>query len=113
MSFSSPILSPSLLKPVSDPSTFDAGVQVNSSLLRQIFANPHSAAALEMARANKMDSFWPWVLAGISFPIMAGKQLLNVIQLVKACRWLGEGDVAARRAAGLPRNRPKKAKKTN
>ncbi|EFX04177.1 cdp-diacylglycerol-inositol 3-phosphatidyltransferase [Grosmannia clavigera kw1407] len=115
LSFSSPILSPSLLKPVADPSTFDTGVQVNSSLLRQIFANPHSAAALEMARANKMDSFWPWVLAGISFPIMAGKQLLNVVQLVKASRWLAEGDVAARRAAGLPRRTAKttKTKKTN
>jgi CDP-diacylglycerol--inositol 3-phosphatidyltransferase len=28
---------------------------------------------------------------------MALKQIINVIQLVKACRWLAEGDVKARR----------------
>lgn len=115
LSFSSPILQPSLLKPIDSAvaagaagaasSGLHVGAQINSSILRQIFANPHSAAALEMARANKMDSFWPWVLAGVSFPIMAGKQILNVIQLVKACKWLAEGDVQARRAAGLPRRR--------
>lgn len=66
-----------------------------------LFANPWSAGALEMARANKMDSTVPWVLAGISFPVMAGKQIINVIQLVKASKWLGEGDVAARRKAGI------------
>lgn len=56
-----------------------------------------------------MDSFWPWVIAGVSFPVMAIKQFLNIVQLVKASRWLAEGDVEARRAAGLPRSR--KAKK--
>lgn len=65
--------------------------------------NPYSAAALELARANKMDSFWPWVIAGVSFPIMAIKQGINVVQLVKASRWLAEGDIAMRKAAGLPR----------
>lgn len=54
-----------------------------------------------MARANKMDSTVPWILAGISFPVMFGKQVINVIQLVKASRWLGEGDVAARRKAKI------------
>lgn len=63
---------------------------------------------MELARANKMDSFWPWVLAGVSFPIMAAKQILNVIQLVKASRWLAEGDTEARRAQGLPRRRKAK-----
>jgi len=81
------------------------GAQVNSSLLSQIFTNPHSAAALEMARINKMDSFWPWVLCIVSFPVMAAKQVINVVQLIKASRWLAEGDAAARRAAGLPRNK--------
>jgi CDP-diacylglycerol--inositol 3-phosphatidyltransferase len=66
-----------------------------------LFANPWSAGALEMARANKMDSTVPWILAGISFVPMAGKQIINVIQLVKASKWLGEGDVAARRKAGI------------
>ncbi|KAL2155542.1 hypothetical protein VTH82DRAFT_284 [Thermothelomyces myriococcoides] len=110
LSFSSPLLSPSLLQSVPDHAAeaINRGAQVNSSLLRQLFANPHSAGALELARANKMDSFWPWVLAGISFPVMAFKQVINVIQLVKASRWLAEGDVAMRRAQGLPRK-----KKTN
>ena len=72
------------------------GAQVNSSLLRQIFTNPYSAGALELARANKMDSFWPWVIAGVSFPVMTAKQLINVVQLVKASRWLAEGDVRSR-----------------
>lgn len=48
-----------------------------------------------------MDSTVPWILAAISFPVMAGKQIINVIQLVKASKWLGEGDVAARRKAGI------------
>ncbi|KAL2265197.1 hypothetical protein VTJ83DRAFT_6297 [Remersonia thermophila] len=108
LSFSSPLLSPSLLQSA-DPSTAQAvmhhGAQVNSSLLRHLFANPHSAAALELARANKMDSFWPWVFAGISFPVMALKQVINVVQLVKASKWLAEGDVKMRRAQGLPRKR--------
>ena len=52
---------------------------------------------MELARANKIDSTIPWVLAGISFPVMMGKQIINVIQMVKASRWLGEGDVEARR----------------
>ncbi|KAK4640128.1 phosphatidylinositol synthase 1 (CDP-alcohol phosphatidyltransferase1) [Podospora bellae-mahoneyi] len=101
LSFSSPLLSPSLLETV-PPSTAAAihqGAQVNSSILSMIFANPYSAGALEMARANKMDSFWPWVITGVSFPVMAFKQVVNVIQLVKASRWLAEGDIEARREA--------------
>lgn len=92
LSFSSPILSPDLLtaRPGSPsppaPST--------------IFASPYSAGARELARANKMDSFWPWVIAGISFPVMAGKQIINVVQLVKASRWLAEGDRETRRMRG-------------
>ncbi|KAK0670930.1 putative Phosphatidylglycerophosphate synthase [Cercophora samala] len=101
LSFSSPLLSPSLLETV-PPSTAAAihqGAQVNSSILSLIFANPYSAGALEMARANKMDSFWPWVITGVSFPVMAFKQVVNVIQLVKASRWLAEGDIETRREA--------------
>ena len=56
---------------------------------------------MEMARANKMDSTVPWILAIASFPVMAGKQIISVIQLVKASRWLAEGDVEARREARL------------
>ncbi|KAB8069109.1 CDP-alcohol phosphatidyltransferase-domain-containing protein [Aspergillus leporis] len=84
LSFSSPILSPSLLQPVQG-----SGVETD---------NPWSAGALEMARANKIDSFWPWVITGISAPVMALKQIINVVQLVKASNWLVEGDIASRRA---------------
>ncbi|KAK4108640.1 hypothetical protein N656DRAFT_848386 [Canariomyces notabilis] len=107
LSFSSPLLSPSLLKqvPPDAASAIHQGAEVDSSLLKQIFTNPYSAGALELARANKMDSFWPWVLAGVSFPVMALKQIINVVQLVKASKWLAEGDVRARTAQGLPRRR--------
>ena len=105
LSFSSPLLSPSLLQTVPDhaAAAIHQGAQVNSSLLRHIFTNPYSAGALELARANKMDSFWPWVLAGVSFPVMAFKQVTNVVQLVKAGKWIAEGDLQQRRAMGLPR----------
>jgi hypothetical protein len=52
-----------------------------------------------MYRANKMDSTVPWILAAISFPVMFGKQVINVVQLKKASTWLAEGDVKARREA--------------
>ncbi len=52
-----------------------------------------------MARANKMDSTVPWILVGISAPVMLGKQIINVIQMVKASRWMAEGDVARRKKA--------------
>ncbi|KAI1328049.1 CDP-diacylglycerol-inositol 3-phosphatidyltransferase-like protein PIS [Xylariaceae sp. FL0255] len=107
LSFSSPLLSPHLLQSVgpSKAAAIQTGAQVNSSLIRQLFTNPYSAAALELARANKMDSTWPWVLAGVSAPIMVFKNVLNIVQLVKASRWLAEGDVAARKAAGLPKKK--------
>ncbi|EAL90907.1 phosphatidylinositol synthase 1 (CDP-alcohol phosphatidyltransferase1) [Aspergillus fumigatus] len=85
LSFSSPILSPSLLQ-AQDPSAPPA------------LASPWSAGALELARANKIDSFWPWVITGISAPVMALKQFINVVQLVKASKWLAEGDRARRKA---------------
>lgn len=107
LSFSSPFLSPSLLQVAANGTTLQPGNPANPppSL---IFANPHSAAALELARANKMDSFVPWVIAGVSSPVMLFKQVLNVVQLVKACKWLAEGDIEMRRAAGLPRKRKMK-----
>lgn len=112
LSFSSPRLSPSLLqKSAVDPSaSIHQGAQVNSSVLSQIFTNPYSAGALELARANKMDSTGPWIVAGVSAPFMLVKQFLNVVQLIYASQWLAEGDVAARRAQGLPRVRKGKAK---
>ncbi|KAI1753012.1 CDP-diacylglycerol-inositol 3-phosphatidyltransferase-like protein PIS [Xylaria castorea] len=113
LSFSSPLLSPQLLQTVgeSKAAAIQSGAQVNSSIIRQLFTNPYSAAALEMARANKMDSTWPWILAGISAPVMITKNILNIVQLVKASKWLAEGDVQMRRAAAL--TKAKKGRKGN
>ncbi|EQL01571.1 hypothetical protein G6O67_005953 [Ophiocordyceps sinensis] len=105
LSFSSPLLSPNLIKSVAESSggIIQPGAPVNASLLRQMFPDPFSAAALEMARANKMDSNGPWIVAGISFPVMAMKQFINVVQLVKASKSLAEVDIKDRKAKGLPR----------
>ena len=110
LSFSSPLFSPALLQTVPNGASGDILQPGHPSHISvaSLFANPYSAGALELARANKMDSFWPWVIAGVSFPIMFGKQVINVVQLVKASRWLAEGDLAMRRAAGLPRARKSK-----
>ena len=102
LSFSSPILSPSLLPAENGPGS-SAQPGNPSHHASTLFATPGSAWAMELARANKMDSFWPWVIAGVSFPVMAGKQFLNVVQLVKASKWLAEGDLETRRAQGLPK----------
>jgi len=85
LSFSSPLISPSLLQP--NPVTPNT-----TAVAARVFTTPWSAGAMELARANKMDSTIPWVLAIVSFPVMAGKQIINVVQLVKASKWLAEGD---------------------
>jgi CDP-diacylglycerol--inositol 3-phosphatidyltransferase len=102
LSFSSPLLTPSLLQGTEAASSMAPGTPAHPPP-DTLFASPYSAGALELQRANKMDSFWPWVIAGVSFPIMAGKQIINVVQLVKASRWLAEGDLELRRSQGLPR----------
>ena len=97
LSFSSPRLSPTLLSTgINTATSAQSGLpaQPKSSAL---FLNPWSAGALEMARANKMDSRIPWALAIASSPVMAAKQFINVIQLIEASRWLAEGDLATRR----------------
>ncbi|ODH13095.1 hypothetical protein ACO22_07608 [Paracoccidioides brasiliensis] len=106
LSFSSPTLSPSLLQPAlgADGLPISSSAQPGSPALAPLstlFASPWSAGALELARANKMDSFWPWVLTGISAPVMAGKQFINVVQMVKASKWLAEGDMLRRRQMGI------------
>ncbi|KAF2276854.1 uncharacterized protein EI97DRAFT_450131 [Westerdykella ornata] len=110
LSFSSPYLSPTLLKDSQEPSSLQPGSPAapKPSLL---FTSPWSAGAMEMARANKMDSTVPWILAVISFPVMFGKQIINVVQLVKASKWLAEGDRLERRKQGLPRKRASQSKK--
>ncbi|MCJ1465922.1 CDP-diacylglycerol-inositol 3-phosphatidyltransferase [Pseudocyphellaria aurata] len=104
LSFSSPILSPSLL-PVDNGAGSSAQPGSPAQQASALFAAPGSAWAMELARANKMDSFWPWVIAGVSSPVMAAKQYVNVVQLVKASKWLAEGDMDMRRAQGLPKKR--------
>jgi CDP-diacylglycerol--inositol 3-phosphatidyltransferase len=105
LTFSSPYLSPHLIKSVEDTSgvNIQPGQQLNTSLLHHLFPDPFSPAALELARANKMSSTVPWALAGISLPFMAAKQIINVIQLVHASTSLAEVDVKTRQEKGLPR----------
>ncbi len=100
LSFSSPTLSPSLL-PVDGKPGASLHPGSPSHLHSSLLVVPGSAYAMELARANKIDSFWPWVIACISFPVMFYKQVLNVVQLVKASKWLAEGDVATRKKLGL------------
>lgn len=91
--FSSPLITPALL-----PSAgLDDAHGVTPSTPHQpqpslLFPSPFSAAAMEMARANKMDSTVPWILTLVSAPVMVLKQYINIVQLVKASKWLAEGD---------------------
>jgi CDP-diacylglycerol--inositol 3-phosphatidyltransferase len=96
--FSSPIITPALKWPSETTPTHP--LQPTPSLM---FPNPFSAAAMEMARANKMDSTVPWIITVVSAPVMIFKQYVNVIQLVKASNWLAEGDRKDRKKLGLPR----------
>jgi CDP-diacylglycerol--inositol 3-phosphatidyltransferase len=102
LSFSSPLLSPTLLGDHNMPSSIVPGSPA-APKPSMMFSSPWSAGAMEMARANKMDSTVPWICALTSAPIMAIKQYINVVQMVKASQWLAEGDREARRQAGLPR----------
>ncbi|KAH7066971.1 CDP-alcohol phosphatidyltransferase-domain-containing protein [Paraphoma chrysanthemicola] len=102
LSFSSPLLSPTLLGDKQTPSSIQPGSPA-APKPSMFFTSPWSAGAMEMARANKMDSTVPWILTLTSAPIMIVKQYINVVQMVKASQWLAEGDREARRQAGLPR----------
>lgn len=98
--FSSPLITPSLLTPA--PSSLQPGspAMPHPSTL---MASPWSAAAMEMARANKMDSKLPWTLAAISTPVMLFKQYVNFVQIYRASLWLAEGDLEERKRLGLPK----------
>lgn len=104
--FSSPTLTPALLplNDSSEPLSLAPGspAQPKPSMF---FSSPFSAAAMEMARANKMDSTVPWVLTIISFPVMAFKQYVNCVQLWEASKWLAEGDRKDRKKAGFDKRR--------
>lgn len=43
---------------------------------------------------------------------MVGKQIISVLQLIMASRWLGEGDLEERRKLGLPRRANSGSKKS-
>ncbi|KAH9870071.1 hypothetical protein J1614_006993 [Plenodomus biglobosus] len=106
LSFSSPLLSPTLFSDINNPTSVHPGSPAVPKP-SAFFASPFSAAAMEMARANKMDSTVPWILMIASAPIMAIKQWINVVQMVKASQWLAEGDREMRRKQGLPKKEKK------
>ncbi|PPJ50670.1 hypothetical protein CBER1_05259 [Cercospora berteroae] len=109
--FSSPFLTPALRNPI--PGTESATTPTSNPLDPKpslFFPNPFSPAAMEYARANKMDSNVPWILFAASAPVMLFKQYVNVVQLVQASRWLAEGDRKERKKQGLPRKRSGKGK---
>jgi CDP-diacylglycerol--inositol 3-phosphatidyltransferase len=106
--FSSPRITPALLPPNGSPGNLTSPPFPQPSIF---FPNPFSAAAMELARANKMDSTVPWILTLASAPVMLFKQWVNVIQLVKSSRWLAEGDRKDRKKAGFG-GQAKKDKKT-
>lgn len=99
LSFSSPKLSPSLLRTHDTAQSVQPGSPVAPSM---IWTTPWSAGAMEMARANKMDSSVPWGIAAVCSPVMLTKQIMNVVQMVMASNWLAEGDLAERKKQGLP-----------
>ncbi|KAI9739916.1 MAG: CDP-diacylglycerol-inositol 3-phosphatidyltransferase [Claussenomyces sp. TS43310] len=70
-----------------------------------IWTTPWSAGAMEMIRANKIDSTVPRILLCVSSLFMVFKQYINVVQIIEASKWLAEGDVETRKKAGLPRRR--------
>lgn len=108
LSFSSPTLSPSLLQVNSSGEGTAQLLQPGNPAVAPasaLFASPYSAGALELARANKLDSTVPWIIAGISVVPMLVKQFINGVQLVSACRWLAEGDVEERRTTGLAKKK--------
>jgi CDP-diacylglycerol--inositol 3-phosphatidyltransferase len=91
--FSSPIITPALLPAAGlNGSNATTPVTPYAPVPSLLFPSPFSAAAMEMARANKMDSTVPWILTIASAPVMLLKQYINVVQLVKASQWLAEGD---------------------
>ncbi|KAG2167292.1 hypothetical protein D6D19_02189 [Aureobasidium pullulans] len=103
LAFSSPYLSPSLLQPAGEGASLQPGSPATPPKPSTIFSSPWSAGAMEMARANKMDSTLPWILVVVSAPVMLFKQWVNIIQIVKASQWLAQGDLADRAKAGLPK----------
>ena len=91
--FSSPLITPALLPAAGlNPSHATSPTDPHAPMPSLLFPSPFSAGAMELARANKMDSTVPWILTLASAPVMLIKQWINVLQLVKASQWLAVGD---------------------
>jgi CDP-diacylglycerol--inositol 3-phosphatidyltransferase len=96
LTFSSPVVPLYLNADIDGHGPLHPEAEVDTSLLAQIFPDPFTSAALEMARANKMNKYWPNILAMGCFPFMALKQVINVIQLIQASQRLARVDVQRR-----------------
>lgn len=111
--FSSPLITPALLPANGSPGNLtspasSSPVEPFRPAPSLLFPSPFSAAAMEMARANKMDSTVPWILTVACAPVMLFKQGVNVVQLVSASKWLAEGDRRDRRKAELEKLKKKR-----
>ncbi|KAH8121105.1 hypothetical protein ACSS6W_004340 [Trichoderma asperelloides] len=96
LSFSSPVIPLYLNADIDGHGPLRPEVEVDTSLLAKMFPDPFSSAALELARANKIDKYWPNIIVIGCFPFMALKQVINVIQLVQASKRLARVDVQRR-----------------
>ncbi|PLB52432.1 phosphatidylinositol synthase [Aspergillus steynii IBT 23096] len=81
----------------SSPTLMDQKPTVALPTRPQTWSSPWSAGAMEMARANKIDSAVPWALLAISSVFMLFKQYVNIVQFVEASKWLAQGDMEIRR----------------
>lgn len=58
-------------------------------------------SAYLLAFPRLRDQWWPWIAAVLTAPLCFGKQVISVVQMVKAAHVLAEGDLEARRKQGL------------
>lgn len=59
-------------------------------------------SAYLLAFPRLQAQWWPWIAAAVTAPLCFGKQIISVVQMVKAAHVLAENDIEARRlkAAG-------------
>lgn len=96
--FSSDTSVPSATDPAPFPKSIEKGT-TGPTEPWMLFSSHFSAAAMEVARANKIDYTIPWLLTCACAPVMLFKQWVNVEQLMKASQWLAEGDRIERKRA--------------
>ncbi|CZT22721.1 related to CDP diacylglycerol-inositol 3-phosphatidyltransferase [Ramularia collo-cygni] len=91
----------------SSPSSSKPLLPINAASIagRDVFPLTFSAAAMEVARLNKINDAVPFWITVCSIPGMLFKQSVNVLQLWHASRWLAEGDRKERMKARLERAR--------